>query len=921
MNEDLRNWFRDKWVRMNTKGDIIGDCARDEGEGKPKCLPIAKARAMSKDDRAAAARRKRREDPVADRAGKGEKPVNVATIKEQTIRSLDWKNKEPADYAIHLSKFFGKPDSTTDEELVWESKDGFKRIVVKDEYILHSSPAPHYDFIYCYVDLIVPVKYATALAESSGSILIDFLKGEVGARCGSITANATTINYVLDVVAGRVKPSKEEYEKRILSMTSMFSRGKKFKLDWWPDETKDADPSNPYYEDSTNEHFNHCGCDIIQEVSTSELIKKSHSKRGAPGTLKAKIKGPLTLAKVRSLKNRANATTLDKKQANFYINMQSEEYLEEKNVPTNPALWARAKTLARSKFDVYPSAYANGWAAKWYKGKGGSWKSVQEGRKMKTLNDILAEGVAVSSDFKLVNSVNAQGKPITRKVRAHRKTISPQSNESEDKSDVLTSIQNFVGRQYGEEVEQMNEGGINDLPSRGMFGTDTKGHYGVYRNSGPGDTKLKIVSKHKTIDSASKQVDKLRKKSGKDDHYYGHLSAHQPEQGKIPKDFHEEVELDEVSTDGYHKAAVKSRKENILKIMTSMGSDKSAKTKVDARNKGLKRLGDRTSAEMAKANSGPQKPRVEKEPTEAERRGYGQGRYMGDSVELEGEIIEASQSASVRMFKALQKIKQQRETEEARKKENEKRALTPKPTNEAKDPREYDYEGDMAKTQLRSIIANSQTVHDMLKDTTNIAEWVQSKITKAEDYISTVADYMTAEMNEQTYDPFADDPEADAKHEAEVRAKMRDKLKKGEGTKIEKMNPLDRDQYLQSTGRKWNDETKSIEKIKPQAAATNEAKEEDDDEDYTKHHKLDPDSGVEADQHIHVQLKKAIDSTMKPYEVSFKNGKKHSVSSPVAKTIVSAIEKLKPEHRKFAHDELHKSYDSLMAVHKAITGK
>jgi len=98
-----------------------------------------------------------------------------------------------------------------------------------------------------------------------------------------------------------------------------------------------------------------------------------------------------------------------------------------------------------------------------------------------------------------------------------------------------------------EEVEQMNEGGINDLPSRGMFGTDTKGHYGVYRNSGPGDTKLKIVSKHKTIDSASKQVDKLRKKSGKDDHYYGHLSAHQPEQGKIPKYFHEEVELDEVA--------------------------------------------------------------------------------------------------------------------------------------------------------------------------------------------------------------------------------------------------------------------------------------------------------------------------------------------------------------------------------------
>ena len=52
-----------------------------------------------------------------------------------------------------------------------------------------------------------------------------------------------------------------------------------------------------------------------------------------------------------------------------------EENIEEKNVPTNPTLWSRAKSLAKSKFDVYPSAYANGWAAKWYKSKGGGWKT------------------------------------------------------------------------------------------------------------------------------------------------------------------------------------------------------------------------------------------------------------------------------------------------------------------------------------------------------------------------------------------------------------------------------------------------------------------------------------------------------------------------------------------------------------------
>lgn len=52
--------------------------------------------------------------------------------------------------------------------------------------------------------------------------------------------------------------------------------------------------------------------------------------------------------------------------------------IDEENTPTNPALWSKAKSLAKSKFDVYPSAYANGWAAKWYKEHGGSWKTVKE---------------------------------------------------------------------------------------------------------------------------------------------------------------------------------------------------------------------------------------------------------------------------------------------------------------------------------------------------------------------------------------------------------------------------------------------------------------------------------------------------------------------------------------------------------------
>lgn len=146
LDEDLRNWFNPKhpeggWKRINTKGEVVGPCAREEGEPKPKCMSNEKISQLSKKERAAAVAAKRRHDPVADRPGKGGKPINVS----------------------------------------------------------------------------------------------NYGKGKI-----------------------------------------------------------------------------------------------------------------------------------------------SEEFLEEKNEPTNPSLWSKAKSLARSKFDVYPSAYANGWAAKWYKSKGGGWKSVSE---------------------------------------------------------------------------------------------------------------------------------------------------------------------------------------------------------------------------------------------------------------------------------------------------------------------------------------------------------------------------------------------------------------------------------------------------------------------------------------------------------------------------------------------------------------
>jgi hypothetical protein len=69
--------------------------------------------------------------------------------------------------------------------------------------------------------------------------------------------------------------------------------------------------------------------------------------------------------------------------------LKESEVLEEaKNKAKNPKKWSSCISQAKQKFDVYPSAYANAWAAKCYKSKGGKWKKLSEDIANKTLKSL-----------------------------------------------------------------------------------------------------------------------------------------------------------------------------------------------------------------------------------------------------------------------------------------------------------------------------------------------------------------------------------------------------------------------------------------------------------------------------------------------------------------------------------------------------
>ena len=86
-NENLRKWFKDKWVNIGKKNkDGSHPPCGTSGKKRAyaKCVPASKARGMTKKQKASATRRKRAAQNKAGRGGKqsrgqGKKPIYVST--------------------------------------------------------------------------------------------------------------------------------------------------------------------------------------------------------------------------------------------------------------------------------------------------------------------------------------------------------------------------------------------------------------------------------------------------------------------------------------------------------------------------------------------------------------------------------------------------------------------------------------------------------------------------------------------------------------------------------------------------------------------------------------------------------------------------------------------------------------------------
>lgn len=156
-------------------------------------------------------------------------------------------------------------------------------------------------------------------------------------------------------------------------------------------------------------------------------------------------------------------------------------FLEE-NVPKDKDLWNKVLAITRGDqsyfthngeriegpndgegFDVYPSAYANGWAAKKYKELGGKWKSMEEAV-IREQSDLEFQ---VSAMEKLLN----QGAPGGSEDMFLNMMYDSLNGSHEEKLRVIFNSEVLDGYEYKEKYKELTE---MALPSPNV------GHYDVY---------------------------------------------------------------------------------------------------------------------------------------------------------------------------------------------------------------------------------------------------------------------------------------------------------------------------------------------------------------------------------------------------------------------------------------------------------
>jgi len=336
----LGKWFNKEsagggpgWDRYNTKGERIGKCGdADEGDPYSACLSRQKADRLGKDGVASFVRRKRKAQKKAGRSKKGtserkgKRPVYVKTGVTELKETFDIFLTESMGNVVHLS--FPTIEAT--------------------------------DLLPC--DLII---------NESGEILsvnsVELLEGKLHISFSDEINNEINEIFESNTIMGFVDNQEGIEQNQFGEMIEIYEEeGKKVKLN--KIMSGDVKKYKVYVKNDKGNVVKVNFGDPNMEIKRDNPARR----RNFRARHNCDNPGPRWKARYWACK------TWSTQSVTSMLKEDSELCEERKNKAKNPKKWNSCIEQARRKFDVYPSAYANAWASKCYKSKGGKWKAINE---------------------------------------------------------------------------------------------------------------------------------------------------------------------------------------------------------------------------------------------------------------------------------------------------------------------------------------------------------------------------------------------------------------------------------------------------------------------------------------------------------------------------------------------------------------
>ena len=312
--ESLRDWFKkEKWVRISSSGNIAGPCGTSKNKKNPdRCLPKAKAQSLSKAQRAATARKKKKAGAKGKTVVKNTK---AAKVTRETANPQDGK-AAPFGSGYKPTKKM-KEEKTINKKQIQKLKDMIKSL--KKSSKGHAGQA---DYLGKLVNEAMTKERLLAIMKNQDDAIVRLFDGTEYVVYSPYSDNKDNAEMWFDDSVIGINRDGDEREFRYDDIDDVSI---------YRNETKEA-PAGHYFTKSGN---------LVKGRITKDARERGARKSDPKDKMRSKV--PPVSQTREDIRNLV---------VGLIHETQGKEVLMEKD--------DRCTRLAKQKYDTWPSAYASG---------------------------------------------------------------------------------------------------------------------------------------------------------------------------------------------------------------------------------------------------------------------------------------------------------------------------------------------------------------------------------------------------------------------------------------------------------------------------------------------------------------------------------------------------------------------------------